>query len=53
MAEAGASEAEIATITGHSLGQVSRMIDSYLHRSKALAEHGMAKLEKNTASTKR
>ena len=52
MAEAGASEAEIATITGHTLGRVSRMIDAYLHRSKALAEHGIAKLEKNIASTK-
>ena len=52
MAASGASEAEIAAITGHSLAQVSRVLDGYLHRSRALSENGIRKLEENVGRTK-
>jgi integrase len=42
----GASEAEIATVTGHSLGDVRRVLDHhYLHRDPQLAESAIRKLE--------
>ncbi len=44
---AGCTEAEIATITGHSLRDVRSILDAnYFHRDVALAESGIAKLEK-------
>ena len=46
LALAGATEAEIATITGHSLKDVRSTLDaSYLSRDNRLAESGIRKLE--------
>lgn len=53
LAEAGATEAEIASITGHSLRDVSAILDShYLSRTAALAESGIRKLERKGRGTK-
>jgi integrase len=52
LALAGCTEAEIATITGHSLRTVGMMLDRhYLSRDSGLAESAMAKLEKHRAGT--
>lgn len=49
LALAGATEAEIATITGHSLRDVKTILDaSYLSRDPALAESAIRKLEQRT-----
>jgi integrase len=49
LALAGCNEAEIATITGHSLPDVGSILDAhYLHRDPALADSAIAKLEKRT-----
>jgi integrase len=49
LALAGCTEAEIATITGHSLRDVRSILDAhYLHRDPALADRAIAKLEKGT-----
>lgn len=49
LALAGCTEAEIATITGHSLRDVRSILDvHYLHRDPALAESAIAKLERRT-----
>jgi hypothetical protein len=49
LALAGCTEAEIATITGHSLRRVRSILDAhYLHRDPALADRAIAKLEKRT-----
>jgi integrase len=49
LALAGCTEAEIATITGHSLRDVRSILDAhYLHRDPALAESAIRKLEKGT-----
>jgi integrase len=46
LAIAGCTEAEIATITGHSLRDVRSILDvHYLHRDPALAESAIRKLE--------
>jgi integrase len=46
---AGATEAEIATITGHSLRDVRSILDSnYLHRDPALGRAAIHKLERGT-----
>jgi hypothetical protein len=46
LALAGASEPEIATLTGHSLANVREILDRhYLHRDVALAESAIRKLE--------
>jgi integrase len=46
LAIVGCSEAEIATITGHSLRDVRSILDAhYLHRDPALAEAAIRKLE--------
>jgi integrase len=51
LAIAGATEAEIASITGHSLSDVRSILDAhYLHRDPALAESAIRKLEKRTKS---
>jgi integrase len=51
LAIAGCTEAEIATITGHSTGSVRAIIDThYLSRDPALAESAIRKLEKRTNS---
>lgn len=50
---AGCTEAEIATITVHSLAGVGTMLDRhYLSRDAGMAESAMAKLEKHQAGTK-
>jgi integrase len=47
LAVVGCSEAEIATITGHSLRDVRSILDAnYLHRDAALAESAIRKLER-------
>jgi integrase len=47
LAIVGCTEAEIATITGHSLRDVRSILDAnYLHRDPALAESAIAKLER-------
>jgi hypothetical protein len=49
LAVAGCTEAEIATITGHSLPDVGAIPDAhYLHRDPALAESAIRKLERGT-----
>jgi integrase len=49
LAIAGCTEAEIATITGHSTGSVRAIIDThYLSRDPALAESAIRKLESRT-----
>jgi integrase len=49
LALAGATEAEIATITGHSLRDVRSILDSnYLHRDPALGRAAIHKLERGT-----
>ena len=49
LAIAGATEAEIATITGHALRDVRSILDShYLNRDPTLGENAIRKLEKGT-----
>lgn len=49
LAVAGATEMEIATITGHAVSDVKSILDSfYLNRDPAMAISAMAKLEKRT-----
>jgi integrase len=46
LAVVGCTEAEIATITGHSLNDVKSILDAnYLHRDPALGENAIRKLE--------
>jgi len=52
LAIAGCTEAEIATITGHSLRDVRSILDlHYLARDPALAESAIAKLETRTKNS--
>lgn len=54
LALAGATEAEIATITGHTLRDVRSILDAnYLHRDRALAEAAIRKLETRTKTPDR
>jgi integrase len=54
LALAGCTEAEIASITGHSLRDVRSILDlHYLHRDPALAESAIAKLERRTNAPNR
>jgi integrase len=49
LAIAGCTEAEIATITGHSLRDVKSILDAhYLHRDPVLGENAIRKLEART-----
>jgi integrase len=49
LAICGCTEAEIATITGHSLRSVRAILDAhYLNRDQALAESAIRKLERGT-----
>jgi hypothetical protein len=49
LALVGATEAEIATLTGHTLRDVRAIMDThYLHRDPALGESAIAKLERGT-----
>ena len=46
LALVGCTEAEIASITGHSIRDVRSILDAhYLHRDQALAENAIRKLE--------
>jgi integrase len=45
LAEAGATVPEIATITGHGLEHVSRILERYLARTRHLSESAMLKFE--------
>jgi integrase len=50
LAIVGCTEAEIATITGHSLRDVRSILDAnYLHRDPMLAENAIRKLERGTS----
>jgi integrase len=52
LALAGCTEAEIATITGHSLRAVRAILDThYLHRDQGLAESAIRKLERGGKGT--
>lgn len=54
LGKAGCSEAEIATITGHSLKDVRSILDAhYLHRDPEMGDNAIAKLEDRRARTKR
>jgi hypothetical protein len=47
LAIAGCTEAEIATITGHSLRSVRAILDThYLHRDQALGDSAITKLDR-------
>jgi integrase len=49
LCEAGATVAEIASITGHSLADVEAILDAhYFSRTTTLAESGIAKLERRS-----
>jgi integrase len=51
LAIAGCTEAQIATLTGHTLQQVRSILDAhYLHRDPVLAEQAITKLEGRTKS---
>jgi integrase len=51
LAVAGCTEAEIASITGHSLRDVAAILDThYLHRDPALAQSAISKLERSLPS---
>jgi integrase len=47
LAEAGCTELEIASITGHSYAQVHRILEVYLPRTRALADAAIMKLERH------
>ena len=49
LAESGATVPEIATITGHTLASVTKILERYLSRTKTLAHSAIAKLEKKMA----
>lgn len=51
LAEEGAPEAEIATITGHSLRDVGKILDAYLGRTQRLGESAIARLERKETRT--
>jgi integrase len=52
LALVGATEAEIATLTGHTLRDVRAIMDAhYLHRDPALGEAAITKLERGTKSS--
>jgi integrase len=51
LAKVGCTEAEIATITGHSLRDVNSILDAnYLHRDATLGESAIRKLERGVNS---
>lgn len=45
LSEAGATVQEVATITGHTLESVNRILERYLARTRSLASSAIAKLE--------
>lgn len=51
LSEAGCTQQQIATITGHSLKTVHRILERYLARTRGLAEEAIANFE-NSPRTK-
>jgi integrase len=47
LAESGCSVPEIATISGHSVDEVTRILETYLARTNKMAESAIAKLEEH------
>ena len=47
LAEAGCTAPEIASITGHTLGHVTTILDKYLARTRDLAEAAIGKFERS------
>ena len=47
LSEAGCTVQEVAAITGHSLTGAQKILDSYLSRTRHMAESAIAKLEKH------
>jgi integrase len=47
LAEAGATVPEIAAVTGHSLAHAQRILDTYLSRTRQLADAAIIKLERH------
>lgn len=47
LSEAGCSVQEVASITGHSLAGAQKIIDSYLSRTRHMADSAIAKLERH------
>lgn len=47
LSETGCSVQEVASITGHSLAGAQKILDSYLSRTRHMAESAIAKLEKH------
>ena len=45
LSEAGCTPQEIATITGHTLASVNKILETYLSRTRALAESAIVKLD--------
>lgn len=50
LSEAGCTTQEIASITGHSLPGVARILDVYLARTRTLSERAITKLEEHRAN---
>jgi hypothetical protein len=46
LAEAGCTIPEIAAITGHSLKTVTHILETYLSRTRALADAAIVKLDR-------
>jgi integrase len=54
LARSGATEIEIATITGHAVGSAKSIVDKhYLDRAPAMAVSAIKKLERRTKSSNR
>lgn len=52
LSEAGCNIQEVAAITGHSLAGAQKILDSYLSRTRHLAESAVAKLENHPRNRK-
>lgn len=53
LAEAGATVPEIAAVTGHSLKHVTSILETYLSRTRHLADSAIIKLEKHAIGRNR
>lgn len=52
LSEAGCTPQEIATITGHTLASVNKILEVYLARTKALAQSAIVKLDAHRRNAK-
>ena len=50
MAEADATEAQIAAVTGHNINSTRQILETYLPRNEVMAAAGIAKLASRRAS---